>query len=160
MKRLMILFAATISFAACTSQPDKSTDVADTTVAASTSVHDNETAVSQTLCFQKLAGTSNQDTTSLKLFMDGNKVTGNFGHYPKEKDRRVGKINATREGELIKGTWIYMQEGMNDTLQVEFKLNGDKLIQKNYTIDPKTGREIFSEASVFNIEFDKVDCKN
>ncbi|MES3017559.1 MAG: hypothetical protein V4721_07270 [Bacteroidota bacterium] len=163
MKRLIILFAATLSFAACSSQPEKATDISDTTVTTSTSGNSDETdnaTVAQTMCFQKLAGTSNQDTTSLKLVMDGNIVTGDFGHYPKEKDRRVGKINATREGELIKGTWIYMQEGMNDTLQVEFKLNGDKLVQKNYTVDPKTGREVFSDASVFNIEFDKIDCKN
>ena len=160
MKRLIILFAAILSMAACTSQPGQTTDLADTTVAVNTAVENGGEPVVQTLCFQKLAGTSNQDTTSLKLMVDGNKVTGNFGHYPKEKDRRVGKINATKDGELIKGTWVYMQEGMNDTMQVEFKLNGDKLIQKNYTVDSKTGREVFSEASVFNIEFIKVDCKN
>lgn len=53
-----------------------------------------------------------------------------------------------------------MQEGLSDTLQVEFKLFEDKLVQKNYTIDAKTGEEVFSEASVFNIEFDKIECKN
>ncbi|MEJ7693012.1 hypothetical protein [Daejeonella sp.] len=160
MKRLIILFAATLSFAACTSQPDRATAITDTTVAVNTSVDDSHAAVGQKMCFQKLAGTSNQDTTSLKLVMAGDKVTGDFGHYPKEKDQRVGKINATRDGELIKGIWVYMQEGMNDTLQVEFKLSGNKLIQKNYTVNPKTGREVFSEASVFNIKFDKIDCKN
>ncbi len=160
MKRLMILFAATLNIAACTSQPDKSTDTADTTVAVNTAVDENDEPVVQTLCFQKLTGTSNQDTTSLKLIVDRDKVTGDFAHYPKGKDRRVGKINATKDDELIKGVWVYMQEGMNDTLQVEFKLSEDKLVQKNYTVDPKTGREVFSEASVFNIEFDKIDCKN
>lgn len=161
MKRFIILFAASLSIAACTSTPDKtSSEVSDTTVAANTAVEPADLPVNQTMCFQKLAGTANQDTTSLKLIIDGDKVTGDFGHYPKEKDRRVGTISAIKDGELIKGQWIYMQEGMNDTLQVEFKLNGDKLVQKNYTVDPKTGREVFSEASVFNIEFDKIDCRN
>ncbi|SKB91242.1 putative periplasmic lipoprotein [Daejeonella lutea] len=160
MKRLMILFAGTLSMAACTSQPEKTTESSDTTVNVNTDVKVTEEPMVETLCFQKLAGTANQDTTSLKLTLDGDNVTGDFGHYPKEKDRRVGRINATRDGDLIKGTWVYMQEGTNDTLQVEFKLSGDKLVQKNYTIDPKTGREVFSDASVFNIEFDKVDCKN
>ncbi len=155
----MILFAA-VSFAACTSQPEKSTNTEDSTVAVNTDVADTENQGSQMICFRKLSGTSNQDTTSLTLLMEGNKVTGDFGHYPKEKDKRVGRINATKDGTLIKGNWIYMQEGMNDTLEVEFKLDGNKLVQKNYTIDPKTGREVFSEASVFNIEFEKVDCKN
>ncbi|WP_276348029.1 hypothetical protein [Daejeonella sp. JGW-45] len=161
MKRLMIVFAAMVSIAACTSTPDKtSSKVSDTAVAANTAVEPADLPVNQTMCFQKLAGTANQDTTSLKLIIDGDKVTGDFGHYPKEKDKRVGTISAIKDGELIKGQWIYMQEGMNDTLQVEFKLDGDKLVQKNYTVDPKTGREVFSEASVFNIEFDKIDCRN
>jgi hypothetical protein len=112
------------------------------------------------MCFQKLAGTSNQDTTSLKLIIEGDNVNGNFAHYPKEKDRRVGTIKATKSGDLIKGTWIFMQEGVNDTLQVEFKLDGERLTQKNYTVDPKTGREVFSEGSVFNIEFDNIPCKD
>lgn len=154
-----MFFAATLSIAACTSTPDKTTDIADTTAADSISV-DNENAAAQTLCFQKLDGTSDQDTTLIKLVLDGDKVTGDLEHYPNEKDRRAGKINATRDGGLIKGTWIYMQEGVNDTLQVEFKLSGDKLVQKNYTVDPKTGREVFSEGSVFNLEFDKINCKN
>lgn len=159
MKRLMILIAV-VSFAACTSQPEKTTETADSKVAPNTGPDGNYKQVSQTACFRKLSGTSNQDTTSLKLIVDGDKVTGDFGHYPKDKDKRVGKINAIKEGELIKGTWIYMQEGKNDTLPVEFKYDGNKLIQKNYTVDAKTGREVFSEGSVFNIEFEKVNCKN
>ncbi len=160
MKRLIILFAAALSIVACTSTPDKTgSNMSDTTVVTNTA-GPAEQPLNQTLCFQKLAGTANQDTTSLKLIVEGDKVTGDFGHYPKEKDRRVGTISAIKDGELIKGQWIYMQEGMNDTLQVEFKLNGDRLVQKNYTVDPRTGREVFSESSVFNIEFDRIDCKN
>ncbi len=155
------MFTAVLSIISCTTQPDNTTEFSDTTVTASTEVGENGSQpVSQTLCFQKLAGTANQDTTKVQLNMNRDQVTGDFGHYPKEKDKRVGKINATKDGELIKGTWVYMQEGINDTLQVEFKLNGDKLIQKNYTVDPKTGREVFSEASVFNIEFNKVECQD
>ena len=160
MKRFNFLFAAVLGFAACTSTTDKSADSADT----SDDVNLQNEGVSgnsvTTLCFQKLAGTANQDTTSLKLNIEGEKVTGDFGHYPKEKDKRVGKIIATKDDELIRGVWIYMQEGMKDTLQVEFKLEGDKMVQKNYTINPKTGREVFSEASAFNIEFERVSCKD
>lgn len=160
MKRLIILFAATLSITACTSTIDKygdPTDTSDTVNLPNTGASDS---VRKTLCFQKLSGTANQDTTSLKLFFNGAKVTGDFGHYPAEKDKRVGKIIASKNGELIKGIWIYMQEGVNDTLPVEFKLAGDKLVQKNYTVDPKTGREIFSEGSLFNIEFWRINCTN
>ena len=157
MKRLIILFLAASSFAACTTQPDKIADSSDTASRPDEKVNDQ---IVKTMCFQKLAGTANQDTTSIKLIVKGDQVSGDFGHYPKEKDRRVGKITAINDGGLIKGVWIYMQEGVSDTLQIEFKLAGEKLVQKNYTVDSKTGREVFSEASVFNIAFDKVPCKD
>lgn len=156
MKRFIIFSAAMLSFAACTSRTEKT--------AGGDTLANNQAGekvpVAETICFQKLAGTANQDTTSIKLLIEGDQVSGDFAHYPKEKDSRVGKIEATKNGELIKGSWMYMQEGMNDTLQVEFKLEGEKLVQKNYTIDPKTGREVFSDASVFNIVFERVPCKD
>lgn len=161
MKRLVILSAAIMSMVACTSTPDKTmSEQTETEVRTDTAGETVGEASGQTLCFQKLEGTENQDTTSLRLVIDGDKVSGDFGHYPKEKDRRVGVISAVKNGELIKGQWVYMQEGVNDTLPVEFKLNGDRLVQKNYTIDPKTGREIFSEASVFNVNFQRIDCRD
>lgn len=160
MKRIILLFAASLSIEACTSTPDKTTSEVDSTVVLNDGVATMEEPVSQTVCFQKLDGTANQDTASIKLVIEGNNVTGDYGNYPKEKDRRVGKITATKDGDLIKGIWVYMQEGMNDTLQVEFKLSGDKLMQKNYTVDQQTGREVISDASEFNMEFNKIECKN
>lgn len=151
MKALIILSAASISFTACTSTPDK-------TIRNTDSLSVSPVTVPDTLCFRKLDGAANQDTTSLQMIIDGKQVSGFFAHYPFQKDRRVGEITATISDDLIKGIWTYMQEGINDTLDVEFKLNGDKLIQKSYTIDPATGREIISDTSVFNIELNKVDC--
>ena len=156
MKRFVIFSAAILSFAACTSQPGKNEEGSTTGKIRG----GGQAPAVETICFQKLAGTANQDTTSLSLIIDGDKVSGDLAHYPMEKDSRVGKINATKNGELIKGVWVYMQEGITDTLKVEFKMEGVKLVQKNYTIDSKTGREIFSDASVFNIEFERVPCKN
>ncbi len=160
MKRLNILFAATLSITACTSTIEKSGDTTNTPDTVNLPNTGASDSVRKTLCFQRLSGTANQDTTSLKLFLEGAKVTGDFGHYPAEKDKRMGKIIASQNGELIKGIWIYMQEGINDTLPVEFKIDGDNLVQKNYTINSKTGREVFSEASAFNIEFDRISCKD
>lgn len=159
MKRLIFLSAAVLIFAACTSTNEKSADSADRSDEANLQNEGVSETAERTLCYQKLTGTAMQDTTSLKLIIEGEKVSGDFGHYPKGKDKRVGKIIGSYDGELIKGVWIYMQEGINDTLQVEFKLDGNNLVQKNYTIDPKTGREVFSEASAFNIEFSRISCK-
>ncbi len=158
MKRFLILFTISVGLAACTTAPENTPGDSKDSMMEDASGNVSSETTMQTICFQKLAGTSNQDTTSLKLIIDGEEVSGDFAHYPYRKDRRVGTISATKKNDLIKGVWIYMQEGMNDTLAVEFKLNGDKLVQKNYTVDPKTGREVFSDGSVFNIEFDRVNC--
>lgn len=154
MKRLLVLFLSTLSIAACTST---STNNSNEDTAAS-GLNDLTEASSSTVCFQKLDGNANQDTSFIQLVIEGEQVSGEFSNKPFEKDSRVGKIQATKKDDLIKGVWVYMQEGMHDTLEVEFKLSDDKLIQKNYTIDAKTGREVFSDGSVFNVEFKKVDC--
>ncbi|MEJ7780084.1 MAG: hypothetical protein WKF68_10885 [Daejeonella sp.] len=160
MKRLLILFAISVGLGACTTTPENNTGGSSDSLTENAADDDPSEPSMQTLCFQKLGGTSNQDTTSLSLTINGEEVSGDFAHYPYQKDSRVGTISAVKKNDLIKGIWIYMQEGMNDTLAVEFRLSGDKLVQKNYTVDPKTGREVFSDGSVFNIEFRKVNCSN
>lgn len=155
MKRIFIIFTAVFSITACTANLSNEGKKADTVLSSGTSGNSQET-----LCFQKLSGTSNQDTARIKLTFEADQVSGDFSNIPFEKDSRIGTIRAKMDGDLIKGLWIYMQEGMSDTLEVEFKLMDKKLVQKNYTIDAGTGREVISEASVFNIEFPQVECRN
>lgn len=116
-------------------------------------------SIKESICFQKLSGTNNQDTAFIRLIVEGDKVSGDFSNIPYEKDSRIGTIEARKEGELIMGHWTYMQEGMNDTLEVQFRLTENKLIQKKYTVDPRSGREVLSDQSEFNIEFTQVDCR-
>jgi hypothetical protein len=113
----------------------------------------------ETLCFQRLYGSVMKDTSLVRLIINGDIVTGYFMHLPYEKDSRRGNITATKQGDIIKGIWIYTQEGMQDTLSVEFKLNGNTLMQKNYSINLKTGREFLSDTSRFATEYKKIDCK-
>jgi hypothetical protein len=111
------------------------------------------------LCFRRLEGTGNQDTTILNLFLNGNVVTGDMNWLPKEKDSRKGTIKGSRNGDVIKALWSFMQEGMNDTLSVEFKLTQNGLLQKTSEIDATTGRQFLSKKSSFSIPFEKVACK-
>ncbi len=150
MKSICILLAVLMTLAACTGKNKGGKQTPE--------LNDSGKAV-RILCFEKLGGTANQDTSSVRLHLAGDKVSGEFSIKLFEKDSRVGTVQAVRENDLIKGLWFYMQEGIKDTLDIEFKLSDDKLVQKNYTVDPKTGREVFSEGSVFNIVFQKVDCR-
>lgn len=111
-----------------------------------------------TLCFEHYAGTTNQDTTILHLEISDNNVKGDLKWIPFEKDSRRGSIRGTREGDIIKGTWTYMQEGQQDSLPVEFKLLKNKILQKAYVTDPETGSESLADTSGFTIEFKEVAC--
>jgi len=115
-------------------------------------------ALNPTLCFEHYDGTKNQDTTALHLEIFDNDVKGELKWIPSEKDRRIGTIKGTKNGDIIKGIWTYTQEGQQDSLPVEFKLLKEKILQKAYAVDPKTGRETLADTSGFTIEFKEVPC--
>lgn len=154
MKNLLIIFFSMMILSSCTTNVNKARSE-DSTVL-------NPEAANGTaqLCFQKLEGTANQDTTYLKLIINGSSVSGELNYLPYEKDSRKGTISGSRNGNLIKAVWRYMQEGIADSISVEFKLDGDRLLQKNLSVDPKTGRQYTNETSGYTMEYTKVECKN
>jgi hypothetical protein len=158
MKISLLISFVSLMFAACSGNVNNK--VSDDSTAKDT--NDDTTAVTSPvqLCFQRLEGTSNQDTTTLKLLIKGNDVTGDFSHIPYQKDSRKGTISGKRNGKIIKGLWSFMQEGMTDTMSIEFKLDGDRLLQKDYSVDPQTGRQYTNETSGYTMEYSKVECKD
>jgi hypothetical protein len=116
------------------------------------------TNVADTLCFIKTAGTTNQDTALIRLVIINDKVSGKMMNLPHETDSRIGRLSGKKEGDIVNCKWIYMQEGMIDSVLVSYKIEGDKLMQKASWIDPKTGRETLPDSSTYRILFDKADC--
>ena len=114
---------------------------------------------SDQLCFQRLEGASNQDTTTVKLIVDSSSVSGELNYIPFEKDSRKGEIKGNREGNIIKAVWSFMQEGFADSLNVEFRLDNGRLLQKEFSVDPQTGRQYLRDTSRYVLEFTKVDCR-
>jgi hypothetical protein len=111
-------------------------------------------------CFQRLEGLQNQDTTNITLLISGNKVTGTFNYLPYQKDSRKGSVTGEKQGDIIKGLWTYVQEGLKDTLVVEFKLQKSLLLQKSFGIDEATGRPILTDTSTFSIPYNAVKCSS
>ncbi|MDF3077751.1 MAG: hypothetical protein K0S09_1640 [Sphingobacteriaceae bacterium] len=101
----------------------------------------------------------NQDTSYLQLEISNNLVKGIFNHLPFEKDSRKGSISGVIRNDTISGTWKFMQEGMDQSLPVKFKLSGDKLYQQKYSFDPATGEQVLSDTAKFDIEYQKINCK-
>ena len=121
---------------------------------------DGHLNTSKTLCFIRVEGNSNQDTSFIKLKINGADVSGEFRHIPYEKDSRLGTIQGKMKGNEIKALWSFMQEGMNDTLGVELKLGENQLLQKSYSVDPVRGRQFISDTSRYTIVYNNIDCQS
>ena len=111
-----------------------------------------------TYCFLRTEGTAEQDTSAIRLIVEGNKVTGSYFVLPHEKDSRTGTISGTMQEDSIKAVWTFMQEGIQDTLEVAFSLSGNALYQKPFSVNQETGRQFTSETSQYLIQFNKINC--
>ncbi|EOR96579.1 hypothetical protein ADIARSV_0210 [Arcticibacter svalbardensis MN12-7] len=78
---------------------------------------------------------------------------------PYEKDSRKGIIKAVKTGNEIKGVWIYSQEGMQDSLDIAFKLQDASLLQKPFSVDISTGRQVLRDSSAYSIQYTRRTCK-
>ena len=152
-KSTFLSITVSLLLSACNS--NQKTTVQDTTTDADTS---NTIATPRQMCFQRLEGSANQDTTFLNLTIEGENVTGNLNHMPKEKDSRKGTISGKIKDNIITGLWSFMQEGMNDTLSVEFRLEKDILLQKSYGVDKSSGRQKLTDTSSFSIKYKNIPC--
>jgi len=159
MKKSIIKFSRylfILGLAACTS-PEHRQSTSDTSVAAketatAISSHKNE------LCFLSTQGTNHQDTTAVHLLIDNTTVSGEMYWFPAEKDRRNGTLSGTKTGDTMSLVWSFMQEGMQDTIRLEFKLRGNILTQKPSIYNATSGRELTDDKSGYTIILKSVDC--
>lgn len=105
-------------------------------------------AVPDTFYYLLTGGAKQQDTEAIKFTISGDRVEGKMMHMPYEKDWRFGKLSGVRESDYLSLKWIFIQEGMLDSAQIVFKMEGDNLIQQSYNSEPDTGENIVDTASV------------
>jgi hypothetical protein len=124
-------------------------------------VHRSSSSVStDTICFERYSGLEKQDTASVMMIIAGNEVHGRYSNFPYEKDAHIGSISGKKSRQQIKGMWRYQQEGMNDSIPFEFRLEGNRMWQKKTTFDLTSGRETLSDTASFSVLFEKVNCQN
>lgn len=136
--------------AACSQNRQHRSETAETTKADSSGI--------DTVCFLRTSGSVNQDTSYIRIVLDADKITGDFLDMPYEKDSRKGTISGVKDGNFIKAKWSFIQEGMQDTLPVEFQIKENKLFQKEYSVKPETGRQFLSDTAGFTLEYNKINC--
>ena len=111
------------------------------------------------ICFQHVEGNRNQDTSYIHLILNQSEVKGQYNHMPYENDSRKGTLKAVKTGSEIKGVWIFSQEGMQDSLDVAFELQDSVLLQKPFSVDMSTGRQVLRDTSDYSIRYTKLKCK-
>lgn len=92
-------------------------------------------------CFIRTEGTDNQDTITVHFIINMNKVEGKMKWIPKEKDGRDGILSGEIADNIIAATWYYTQEGIQDSMAVDFKLSEQELAQKPLKVNRTTGRQ-------------------
>lgn len=106
-------------------------------------------------CFRQLTG---KDTLSVRLHVEGDKVTGNMDNIPDQKDARHGNITGVIVDNEIKAVWHFSQEGMDDSMQVAFKLGEEALMQRPSAVNQSSGREEPDTKANYTISIPKVAC--
>lgn len=126
MKKYLVI-AVVALLAACGNEENKK-ETAEAALEVATEVSTIEV---DSVCFIRTDGTKHQDTAAVKLYIKGNSVTGKMMYLPYEKDWRLGNISGKKQGSKIETRWTFMQEGMVDSLAVQFDIDGDKLVEYN-----------------------------
>ena len=119
----------------------------------------NTPAQNMEYCFIHTDGTNAQDTTAVHLVINADKVSGDMSWLPKEKDKRKGTLTGILNGDNIKAVWSFMQEGMKDTLAVEFKLSAQQLAQKPVYVNSATGREQLNAKADYTVMYKLDNCE-
>lgn len=109
-------------------------------------------------CFLRTEGTHEQDTTVVQFTVDGDRVEGVMNWIPDEKDSRRGILTGTISDDEIKAMWSYVQEGMDDSMIVAFKLTPQQLAQKPLKVNTATGRQETDEAADYTVMYKQDNC--
>lgn len=158
MKSIILCCVAALGMAACSSNTGNQTKTdtvvaGDTLAKAKTTEQTNNTPTVSSLCFLRTEGKAKQDSTSIELVIKGDKVTGQMNWLPYQKDSRKGTLDGVIKGDSIQAKWSFMQEGMQDTINLKFKLDKDQLAQKPLKLNTKTGRDQTDEAAGYTLAY-------
>ncbi len=157
-RNLIIPVVLAVTASACTSGEKKDKD-GDTVINGDT-LATPVVSEATSLCFIRTEGTKDQDTTSVELVVKDNKVTGQMYWHPFEKDSRKGDLSGTIKGDTVNAVWTFMQEGMKDTLALQFLMKGNMLLQKPLKLNTKTGREQTDNSALYTVTYKpSVDLK-
>lgn len=157
---LLALF--TIFGASCTNE-NKNIQENDTTeiIAHDTTFSATTPKTSSSNCYEYI---KNKDTATLKIYIEGEELTGNLTYKLFEKDRNTGTIAGEMKGDTIIAEYTFDSEGMRSVREVVFvKKDDGKIYEGTGEMIEKSGKMMFKDRSglQFNqsMVFSPADCK-
>lgn len=122
-----------------------------------------ETMLTNIYCFLSSYGVdaNYQDTTTVKLTIIGNEVTGRYDWIPAEKDSARGTLTGTIKNGIITAIYDYMIEGNNQKEEVVFKMEVNQLLVKKGKLEEIGGilKLKNPETAEFSEAIPRVICK-
>jgi hypothetical protein len=109
-----------------------------------------------TLCFRQVI---KQDTTTLKLVVNGSTVSGFLDIDPYEKDQARGMLTGTIRGNQIETDWQRSGEGVTQTYRLMLTLNPDTVTWPEGERVDKNGRwELKSPTGNYTYALARISC--
>lgn len=154
---LLIIPALSI-MAACNSSPQEQ-DNTDTVNSKQKIKRGKISKRTQDGCYIKVSGPQMKDTLFVQMHIEKDKVSGQMIESIFEKDSRKGTLEgAMQPDKTIKAVWTFMQEGMTDSIAVNFKLDHTGLMQQPLKVDAATGRQVTDVAAPYSVKLEPADC--
>jgi hypothetical protein len=110
------------------------------------------------LCYQRVSGLRSRDTSLIRLDIEGHKVRGKMMTTIYQKDRRSGTLTGELKGQTINAIWIFGQEGLLDSIRVEFILMPDELLRKEVCLVKKNKGKMAEHRCLVWVSAPKIAC--
>ncbi|WP_228724232.1 hypothetical protein [Spirosoma sp. KUDC1026] len=109
-----------------------------------------------TLCFRQVI---KQDTTTLKLVVNGSTVSGYLDIDPFEKDQAKGPLSGTIRGNQIQTEWQRSGEGVTQTYVLTLTLNPNTVTwPEGERVDKKGRWELKSPTGNYTYALARISC--
>ncbi len=163
---MRILLLSLLIILSCTSNTETTKKVAGSHDSASTPIEENTgnmpakpiTAGTGTCYWQIMQ----RDTFVAVFSKTGASVSGKLTFDNFQKDGSSGSISGLTDNDIMKLWYSFESEGMNSTMEVWFKIDGDNLLRGTGEMSVRSDSSYFSNPGAVNFKSDqelkKVDC--
>jgi hypothetical protein len=150
---LLNAWSMLLLISACRLQPDKIPALYSDSAQSSLIVTE-----SKEFCFRKISGIQNRDTLEMSFRITGKSIQGELRQAIFEKDQRIGPISGEWNGRLFRVAWFYQQEGIRDTLPVQFLITPAGVLMAPLGEGEKTGGQAANIDTGNWITIQQVSC--